>query len=159
MGLITRIRKYLVNGSKSGVNLSDITKKIFSIESPIEVEKPPQTSLIEVVKPLDNNDNTKEKLPEFVTREMKAPIILGAPEDRKHNSTSWIMWTGLGLTLIWLIGAALMFSDKFFAGNTDTFETAGLVVLIALPAMLITCLLYTSPSPRDLSTSRMPSSA
>ena len=140
MGLITRIRKYLVNGSKSGVNLSDITKKIFSIESPREVEKPPHASLIEVVKPLDNKDNTKDKLPDFVTREMKAPIILGAPEDRKHNSTSWIMWTGLGLTLIWLIGAALMFSDKFFAGNTDTFETAGLIVLIALPAMLITLL-------------------
>ena len=27
------------------------------------------------------------------------------------------------------------------------------------PAQAITCLLYTSPSPRDLSTSRMPSSA
>ena len=29
----------------------------------------------------------------------------------------------------------------------------------AMPATTITCLLYTSPSPRDLSTSRMPSSA
>ena len=27
------------------------------------------------------------------------------------------------------------------------------------PLLIITCLLYTSPSPRDLSTSRMPSSA
>ena len=27
------------------------------------------------------------------------------------------------------------------------------------PATIMTCLLYTSPSPRDLSTSRMPSSA
>ena len=30
---------------------------------------------------------------------------------------------------------------------------------IVLPAQYRTCLLYTSPSPRDLSTSRMPSSA
>ena len=29
----------------------------------------------------------------------------------------------------------------------------------AIPSCVITCLLYTSPSPRDLSTSRMPSSA
>ena len=34
------------------------------------------------------------------------------------------------------------------------------VVLInSNPATIMTCLLYTSPSPRDLSTSRMPSSA
>ena len=32
------------------------------------------------------------------------------------------------------------------------------VIMIFLP-QVITCLLYTSPSPRDLSTSRMPSSA
>jgi len=30
---------------------------------------------------------------------------------------------------------------------------------LASPARLVICLLYTSPSPRDLSTSRMPSSA
>ena len=30
---------------------------------------------------------------------------------------------------------------------------------LAFPAEVVTCLLYTSPSPRDLSTSRMPSSA
>ena len=44
-------------------------------------------------------------------------------------------------------------------------QTKALVVLTApqdvqkLQTLLITCLLYTSPSPRDLSTSRMPSSA
>ena len=42
--------------------------------------------------------------------------------------------------------------------------TAGVGVLIGLPCLrlkgaYIACLLYTSPSPRDLSTSRMPSSA
>ena len=41
------------------------------------------------------------------------------------------------------------------------FVGLGLIVLVIakLARDLITCLLYTSPSPRDLSTSRMPSSA
>ena len=33
------------------------------------------------------------------------------------------------------------------------------LVCLGLGSLFITCLLYTSPSPRDLSTSRMPSSA
>ena len=37
--------------------------------------------------------------------------------------------------------------------------TAGLVIALTLAIGIGTCLLYTSPSPRDLSTSRMPSSA
>ena len=46
------------------------------------------------------------------------------------------------------------------AGGQTTlpFEIQGADVLI-LDDVLYTCLLYTSPSPRDLSTSRMPSSA
>jgi len=36
---------------------------------------------------------------------------------------------------------------------------AGLDLLFATAIAFLTCLLYTSPSPRDLSTSRMPSSA
>ena len=35
----------------------------------------------------------------------------------------------------------------------------GLFLVVVLAAIMSTCLLYTSPSPRDLSTSRMPSSA
>ena len=37
--------------------------------------------------------------------------------------------------------------------------TAAAVPVVALSLLCKTCLLYTSPSPRDLSTSRMPSSA
>ena len=33
------------------------------------------------------------------------------------------------------------------------------MILIGIPHTAMSCLLYTSPSPRDLSTSRMPSSA
>ena len=34
-----------------------------------------------------------------------------------------------------------------------------IILINSNPATIMTCLLYTSPSPRDLSTSRMPSSA
>ena len=46
-------------------------------------------------------------------------------------------------------GVVVQFLDKYFwlLANGDCTETT------------VSCLLYTSPSPRDLSTSRMPSSA
>ena len=65
-----------------------------------------------------------------------------------NNALVGLMWNGLFL-LSWLMMLAF-----------------GLIVLFDKKAMgfsiltgIITCLLYTSPSPRDLSTSRMPSSA
>ena len=46
------------------------------------------------------------------------------------------------------------------AVNSSTWQTNGSVQGIAVAAgTAYACLLYTSPSPRDLSTSRMPSSA
>ena len=45
-----------------------------------------------------------------------------------------------------------------FAPETSKFEEAG-IKMIAISTDDQDCLLYTSPSPRDLSTSRMPSSA
>ena len=45
------------------------------------------------------------------------------------------------------------------ASNGKAFNALGLKNNIAIIAQLGICLLYTSPSPRDLSTSRMPSSA
>ena len=38
-------------------------------------------------------------------------------------------------------------------------DVAGMIWMLAKDGDIATCLLYTSPSPRDLSTSRMPSSA
>ena len=46
---------------------------------------------------------------------------------------------------------------KFIAGGTNLLDLMKLE--IEAPTHLVDCLLYTSPSPRDLSTSRMPSSA
>ena len=48
-------------------------------------------------------------------------------------------------------------------GTGKTFTIANVIQQTGRPALVLahnkTCLLYTSPSPRDLSTSRMPSSA
>ena len=59
-----------------------------------------------------------------------------------------------GTIIFWITSALLIFS----------FPTAGSATPSSITIMwhagaIITCLLYTSPSPRDLSTSRMPSSA
>ena len=48
------------------------------------------------------------------------------------------------------------FTDSFFGWSYKILRTALLAVALAWTYV---CLLYTSPSPRDLSTSRMPSSA
>ena len=70
----------------------------------------------------------------------------------------------------YMTGAIGSFSAMAVAGREvsfelDTFEImmyrsfVGIAVVLALGWYFGTCLLYTSPSPRDLSTSRMPSSA
>ena len=50
---------------------------------------------------------------------------------------------------------------RAFAGRLKTLASRAYPTLSAdsLETLVLTCLLYTSPSPRDLSTSRMPSSA
>jgi len=59
---------------------------------------------------------------------------------------------GLGVYNVVIIGAGT-------AGLVVAAGTAGLGGRVALVERNKICLLYTSPSPRDLSTSRMPSSA
>ena len=57
------------------------------------------------------------------------------------------------------MGSSVSFTDSL--GSTITLEEAPqrVAALIGSYAETWVCLLYTSPSPRDLSTSRMPSSA
>ena len=49
-------------------------------------------------------------------------------------------------------------NPRFVYYGKDVWEAAAAAVLCG-ENLLLACLLYTSPSPRDLSTSRMPSSA
>ena len=68
----------------------------------------------------------------------------------------------------WVISMGMLAATAFFfmergsvaAGWRTSVTVAGLITGIAfIHYMYMSCLLYTSPSPRDLSTSRMPSSA
>ena len=64
----------------------------------------------------------------------------------------------------WLTGFNMDYQDLNQDGRLDIVSTVWPYYLIVLyqpkdPSMSWDCLLYTSPSPRDLSTSRMPSSA
>ena len=59
----------------------------------------------------------------------------------------------LGLDEVWI-------ASLFYGQATASKEEAEkLAELLSLDPAITACLLYTSPSPRDLSTSRMPSSA
>ena len=69
----------------------------------------------------------------------------GADIDEKHPR---------GMSL-----ASYAMTPLFLAGAVAIYPSITLNMLVVLAAMAYTCLLYTSPSPRDLSTSRMPSSA
>ena len=67
------------------------------------------------------------------------------------------VWTYLAL-MLWLTVRSRADQVKRIAEVED--ENAGLVLfIVSIAAIASLCLLYTSPSPRDLSTSRMPSSA
>ena len=78
----------------------------------------------------------------------QAQAVAGTLRAGTSKDTQKVIFaSSLGTVFEWydffLYGAlAAVISKQFFAGVNDT-----------------TCLLYTSPSPRDLSTSRMPSSA
>ena len=61
-------------------------------------------------------------------------------------------------------GNILIENGKISAITTQSLEDTDAEItdaegMFLLPGLINTCLLYTSPSPRDLSTSRMPSSA
>ena len=59
----------------------------------------------------------------------------------------------LPLVLIGMVATTYTFINRVATNNNLD------IVAEETPAETIACLLYTSPSPRDLSTSRMPSSA
>ena len=69
-----------------------------------------------------------------------------------ETATGWLAWSGLALSLMTLIAFLVRWGQRFRLVGVTSFN-------LLLLASCWACLLYTSPSPRDLSTSRMPSSA
>ena len=75
------------------------------------------------------------------------------------------VWTALGDVTANIIQATLVIFviGSFFSENStllNTFKWIGVAYILYLAYDLYnTCLLYTSPSPRDVEESRMPSSA
>ena len=125
--------------------MSDITKKIFSIEP----EEPARTSISDVIRPAlveadePLSKSNEEEVPKFVTREAITPLAAPPSLSETEVSSSAAGWIILGLGALYLIGAGLYFGQPLLNTSVE----------------LVTCLLYTSPSPRDATLSRMPSSA
>ena len=90
---------------------------------------------------------------------IKLPVINGLGRtDRIDNWWAQPFWMGLALTaaLIYTAWRLILFPESI----SYKLEGSTVVSPIFSPNILEwSCLLYTSPSPRDLSTSRMPSSA
>ena len=63
------------------------------------------------------------------------------------------------MIVVSVIGIILAFAVLIFAAYKKISMFLAAVLAAAIVALFGGCLLYTSPSPRDLSTSRMPSSA
>ena len=67
------------------------------------------------------------------------------------------MWLLLAVVVIVILFASVLYKRTF---TVHELALTGVMAALSLVAYLFfRCLLYTSPSPRDLSTSRMPSSA
>ena len=90
----------------------------------------------------------------------------------KIKSVNNFVKTGFSLTVLFVLITILVsiftlnYYNKslvevdFLHGLAESFLTlSDFVILFGFIRLLNSCLLYTSPSPRDLSTSRMPSSA
>jgi hypothetical protein len=75
-----------------------------------------------------------------------------------NNIAFLACFTGLGLCLLGLIGLVIMLGAIIF-GIVALVQGAGDRKKTAIVGIVLGCLLYTSPSPRDRQKSRMPSSA
>jgi len=83
------------------------------------------------------------------------PAVTAGVAEQARRGTSYGVTNELEIELAETITAALPSVEKIRFVSSGTEATMSAVRV----ARAFTCLLYTSPSPRDLSTSRMPSSA
>ena len=85
----------------------------------------------------------------------KADKIPTADEIRRLQSSDVLLTNGLGAAYATWLPMVTLDRQKIFETTKDSFELSDYIQVHEHQI----CLLYTSPSPRDLSTSRMPSSA
>ena len=91
-------------------------------------------------------------------RNMDDPLPVRAIPGEGTNVPVWILGSSLfGAKLAARLGLPYAFASHF--APNKLFEAAETYRELFKPSDYLDCLLYTSPSPRDLSTSRMPSSA
>ena len=84
------------------------------------------------------------------------------PFDNEMVMPTWLVWLQLGLsTTLAVLFVVMLVKTRQQSVNIRQLQdrVAGIENSRALDRTTAICLLYTSPSPRDLSTSRMPSSA
>ena len=77
--------------------------------------------------------------------------IISIIDDKSKSGSLKLDWTGL-ISLCIGIGALQLMLDR--GQRLDWFSSYEIII-----ELIVTCLLYTSPSPRDRTRSRMPSSA
>ena len=94
--------------------------------------------------------------------------VLSMDERRPARIGRWMVIAGFGGFMLWAALAPLdkgvpLSGNVVVAGSRQAVQhpTGGVIeqLLVRDGDQVTACLLYTSPSPRDLSTSRMPSSA
>ena len=126
--------------------MSDITKKIFSIEQTGDASTPSEPSTSDIIRPLTEETETVsrrkkiklETVPEFVTRETVQP--LAAPPSAlvddiaPPKAAGWLI---LGFGALYILGAGLYFGLPLFSQPLGLLSIAGLVLLLSLPLILL----------------------
>ena len=106
--------------------------------------------------PLDDNFSTGDV---GITQEIKSYLYETAKWGKFISIVGFISIGFLVLGLLIFIFAGAAFFSYVGAGEAAGMGGIGLGFVIVFYGLLIACLLYTSPSPRDGLLSRMPSSA
>ena len=98
------------------------------------------------------------KKPNILRREL---LMLGMNTGKQITATisNTLILAYFGANLILILATTISIRSFIHLFNDEWFFITIVQMLGGSIGFLIACLLYTSPSPRDLSTSRMPSSA
>eukprot|EP00831_Metopus_contortus_P025311 TRINITY_DN21848_c0_g1_i3.p1 TRINITY_DN21848_c0_g1~~TRINITY_DN21848_c0_g1_i3.p1 ORF type:complete len:129 (-),score=13.83 TRINITY_DN21848_c0_g1_i3:58-444(-) len=100
----------------------------------------------------------------YSATEFNIDAILELPGDKVELGRACVhpdFRNGMTIALLWKGLSEYMSASesRFFFGCSSIKSMDYMFILNVYNALVHSCLLYTSPSPRDLSTSRMPSSA